>query len=98
MDQATFDLVITDIANGGDGIGRLPDGRAVFVPFTIPGETVRATVVEEKKRVCKGRIKRGNHSCQEPYSAALQAFWYLWGMSFSTFGIPGPIGNKNEDH
>ena len=49
MDQATFDLVITDIANGGDGIGRLPDGRAVFVPFTIPGETVRATVVEEKK-------------------------------------------------
>ena len=98
MDQATFDLVITDIANGGDGIGRLPDGRAVFVPFTIPGETVRATVVEEKKGYVRGELKEVINSCQEPYSAALQAFWYLWGMSFSTFGIPGPTRNKNEDH
>ena len=56
MDQVTFDLVITDIANGGDGIGRLPDGRAVFVPFTIPGETIRATVVEEKKGYVRGEL------------------------------------------
>jgi 23S rRNA (uracil1939-C5)-methyltransferase len=36
------DLVaITGIAAGGDGVGRLADGRAVFVPRTAPGERVR---------------------------------------------------------
>jgi 23S rRNA (uracil1939-C5)-methyltransferase len=36
------DLVaITGIAAGGDGVGRLQDGRAVFVPRTAPGERVR---------------------------------------------------------
>src|SRR2546422_4054600 len=36
------DLVaITGIADGGDGVGRLGDGRAVFVPRTAPGERVR---------------------------------------------------------
>jgi len=36
------DLVaITAIAAGGDGVGRLQDGRAVFVPRTAPGERVR---------------------------------------------------------
>lgn len=30
-------------------MGRLPDGRAVFVPFALPGETVRISLVEEKK-------------------------------------------------
>jgi 23S rRNA (uracil1939-C5)-methyltransferase len=36
------DLVtIAGIAAGGDGIGRLADGRAVFVPRTAPGDRVR---------------------------------------------------------
>ncbi len=32
---------ITGIAAGGDGVGRLADGRAVFVPRTAPGDEVR---------------------------------------------------------
>ncbi|MGH7699796.1 MAG: TRAM domain-containing protein, partial [Gemmatimonadales bacterium] len=34
-------VTITGIAAGGDGVGRLADGRAVFVPRTVPGERVR---------------------------------------------------------
>lgn len=34
-------LAITDVAYGGAGLAR-HEGRVVFVPFTIPGETVRA--------------------------------------------------------
>jgi 23S rRNA (uracil1939-C5)-methyltransferase len=33
---------------GGDALGRLPDGRAAFVPFGLPGETVNAKLVDEK--------------------------------------------------
>src|SRR6058998_201931 len=36
------DLVtITGIAVGGDGVGRLSDGRAVFVPRAAPGDRIR---------------------------------------------------------
>ena len=36
------DLVsITKIAVGGDGVGRLSDGRVVFVPRTAPGDRIR---------------------------------------------------------
>lgn len=34
---------------GGESMGRLPDGRAVFVPFALPGETVRISLVDERK-------------------------------------------------
>jgi 23S rRNA (uracil1939-C5)-methyltransferase len=34
------EVQITAIAAGGDGVGRLADGRAVFVPRTAPGDRV----------------------------------------------------------
>jgi 23S rRNA (uracil1939-C5)-methyltransferase len=48
----TFDLLtvkLEKLVYGGDALGRLPDGRAVFVPCGLPGETVKAKVVEEKR-------------------------------------------------
>jgi 23S rRNA (uracil1939-C5)-methyltransferase len=33
-------LDIVDLAPGGEGLGRTADGRAVFVPFTAPGDRV----------------------------------------------------------
>ena len=49
-------LTITDLALGGDGVGRLPDGCAVFVPFTIPGEEVEVEIVSAHKRFARGRL------------------------------------------
>ena len=40
---------------GGDGIGRLPDGRAVFVPFTLPGEEVLVEIWEDNKSFARGQ-------------------------------------------
>lgn len=37
---APHEVEITAIAAGGDGVGRLADGRAVFVPRTAPGDRV----------------------------------------------------------
>jgi 23S rRNA (uracil1939-C5)-methyltransferase len=47
---------ITGIGAGGAGVGRLPDGRAVFVPRTAPGELVEIRVVEEKRRWARGEL------------------------------------------
>ncbi len=40
---------ITSLAAGGDGVGRLPDGRAVFVPRTAPGDLVEPGPLREHR-------------------------------------------------
>ena len=37
-------------------MGRLEDGRAVFVPFGLPGERVRVRLVEEKRGFARGEL------------------------------------------
>ena len=39
-------VTIEKLVHGGEGLARLPDGRVVFVPDTIPGEEVRIRVVQ----------------------------------------------------
>ncbi|MBC8496606.1 MAG: TRAM domain-containing protein, partial [Chloroflexi bacterium] len=41
---------------GGEALGRLSDGRAVFVPYALPGETVRVHLVEDKKRFARAEL------------------------------------------
>jgi len=41
---------------GGDGLGRLGDGRVAFVPGAFKGEQVKAEIVEEKRGYVKTRL------------------------------------------
>lgn len=50
------EVTLKNAAYGGDMIGRLPDGRAVFVPYAIPGETVRLAITQDKKNFARGEI------------------------------------------
>ncbi len=50
-----LELEIERLAAGGDGVARAPDGRVVFVPFTAPGDRLRARVVEERRRFLRAR-------------------------------------------
>lgn len=45
-----LELRIEGLAAGGDGVGRAPDGRAVFVPRTAPGDRVRVRVTRARPR------------------------------------------------
>jgi 23S rRNA (uracil1939-C5)-methyltransferase len=49
------DLKIEDIAFGGKGVGR-EQGKAVFVPYTIDGETVSAELIREKKQFAEAEL------------------------------------------
>jgi len=51
----TVDLKIEDIAFGGKGVAR-DNGKAVFVPFTIDGESVSAKITREKKQFAEAEI------------------------------------------
>ena len=52
----TVSLKIEKNVYGGDGLGRLGDGRVCFVPGAFEGETVLAEIVEQKKRYVKARL------------------------------------------
>jgi 23S rRNA (uracil1939-C5)-methyltransferase len=49
------DLKIEDVAFGGKGVGR-ESGKAIFVPYTIQGETVSAEIVREKKQFAEAEL------------------------------------------
>ena len=52
----TSTVYIAKNVYGGDGLGRLGDGRVVFVPGAWAGEQVRAEITEEKKHYVKARL------------------------------------------
>jgi 23S rRNA (uracil1939-C5)-methyltransferase len=49
---------ILRLAAGGDGVGRLEDGRTVFVPRSAPGDLVELTQVREYRRFARARVAR----------------------------------------
>lgn len=44
-----FELELTAMAHGGSAIGR-HEGRAIFVPYALPGERITARIVQDKGR------------------------------------------------
>ncbi|MCE9647175.1 MAG: class I SAM-dependent RNA methyltransferase [Chloroflexi bacterium] len=52
----TFEVHLEKLTYGGEAMGRLPDGRAVFVPFGLPGEDVRVRVVFEKSSFARAEL------------------------------------------
>ena len=68
-----LELTCTALANGGDGIGRHPDGRVMFLTGALPNEDVRVNITQNKKdfaratvtEVLQGSAEREAPSCPE---------------------------------
>lgn len=57
MDKGTVvELTITDMTDDGKGIGHI-DGLTVFVDGSIPGDTVRGKIVQDKKRYAVAELE-----------------------------------------
>jgi tRNA/tmRNA/rRNA uracil-C5-methylase (TrmA/RlmC/RlmD family) len=50
------EIVCEGVAHGGEAVGRLADGRAVFVPYAIPGERVRVRVTQARRRFARAEL------------------------------------------
>ncbi len=53
MDTITVEL--TTMAHGGDALGR-SEGKVIFVPYAMPGETVRAEITKDKGHYAFARL------------------------------------------
>jgi 23S rRNA (uracil1939-C5)-methyltransferase len=54
--MTTLTLKLTDMAHGGYALGRDDNGRPIFVPYAIPGETVTVTTTNEKRSYAHARL------------------------------------------
>jgi tRNA/tmRNA/rRNA uracil-C5-methylase (TrmA/RlmC/RlmD family) len=65
----TVELTLESIAFGGKGIAR-DNGKTVFVPFTIDGETASARIIREKKQFAEAELlnilERSPHRTDPP--------------------------------
>ncbi|MCM8535359.1 MAG: class I SAM-dependent RNA methyltransferase [Lentisphaeraceae bacterium] len=50
-----LEVKVEDVAFGGNGVARL-DGLVCFIPFSIPGETVKIRITSVKKRFLEAEI------------------------------------------
>jgi tRNA/tmRNA/rRNA uracil-C5-methylase (TrmA/RlmC/RlmD family) len=74
------EITLTTLTYGGDAMGRLADGRAVFVPFGLPGERVRIRLTDEKRNFARGELVEVLEDFVRSNHAALRPFWCLRGM------------------
>lgn len=42
--------------DGAKGVGKLPEGKVIFVPRTAPGDTVKVRITQNKKNFCQGEV------------------------------------------
>ncbi len=54
--QALEDIGIDRLVAGGEGLGRLSDGRVVFVPGVVPGDHVRVALTQSKRDLARGVV------------------------------------------
>lgn len=50
------EIPLDGLTHGAEAVGRLPAGKACFVPYAIPGERVVVEVVEEHARWARARL------------------------------------------
>jgi 23S rRNA (uracil1939-C5)-methyltransferase len=84
----TFDIRIDSLAYGGDALGRLPDGRVVFVPFANPGEKVRLSITEDKPRHARGELVEVLEASAERVIPRCQHFTTCGGCHYQQMNYP----------
>jgi 23S rRNA (uracil1939-C5)-methyltransferase len=78
----TYEVTLTTLTYGGDAMGRLPDARAVFVPFGLPGERVQVRLTEEKRGFARGEIIEILQASPERISSRCKHFGQCGGCHY----------------
>ena len=92
-------LTIEKLIYGGDGLARLPAdekgrGKVVFVPFTLPGEKVEATVTEEKPGFARARAEQILEASSQRIEAQCPYFQRCGGCHYQHTAYPNQLEIK----
>jgi 23S rRNA (uracil1939-C5)-methyltransferase len=93
-ERASLPLRIDGIAAGGAGVGRAPDGRAVFVHRTVPGETVEVRLAEVKPRWARGELLRVVEPAAQRRAAPCRFYARCGGCTLEHMEYPAQLEAK----
>lgn len=79
------EIQIEKLIYGGEALGRLPDGRAVFVPYAMPGEIVRLRVVDHKRTYARADLVDVLQHSPDRVPARCQHFTTCGGCHYQHF-------------
>ena len=99
--QTALQLEIEKLVYGGDGLARLPAdehgrGKAVFVPFVIPGEAVEATLVESRGGFSRARLDLVLTASAERIEPACPYFGRCGGCHYQHIDYPAQLRYKAD--
>ena len=86
--EMIVETVIEKAIYGGDGLGRLEDGRAVFVPYVIPGERVRIRLTEQKRGYARGELVKVLEPHEERIAPRCKHFGVCGGCHYQQLPYP----------
>jgi len=87
---------IERLAAGGDGVGRLPDGRAIFVPLSAPGDLLSVRVVERRRRFARGEIDALIESGPDRRSPLCEVFGRCGGCAWQHLSYAAQLASKQR--
>ena len=96
MQPQIFEVQLEKLTYGGDAMGRLSDGRAVFVPFGLPRERVRVCLVEEKKNFARAELLEVLESSPERIAAKCKHFSECGGCHYQNLPYEAQLNAKSE--
>ncbi len=94
--KPTFDVKLEKLTYGGEAMGRLPDGRAVFVPFGLPGENVRVRLVFEKNSFARGELLEILTASPERIESKCMHFGKCGGCHYQNMSYEKQLQAKTE--
>ena len=96
MNQPTFDILLEKLTYGGEAMGRLPDGRAVFVPFGLPGEQVRVRLTQDKQNFARGELVEVVTASPERIDPKCKHFGKCGGCHYQNLSYENQLQAKTE--
>lgn len=83
------EIAIEKLAQGGDGLAHLPDGRVLFVEGGVPGDVVDVEIMRDKKSWARGRVVATRQASKSRVNVECDAFerscggCQYWGVNYA---------------
>ncbi|MCA1900128.1 MAG: class I SAM-dependent RNA methyltransferase [Chloroflexi bacterium] len=91
-----FEITLEKPVYGGETLGRLPDGRAVFTPFGLPGEKARVQLTEDKKNFARGKLLEVVEPSPDRIIAKCKHFAVCGGCHYQSLPYEKQLAVKTE--
>ena len=96
MPETILEVKLDKLVYGGDAMGRLEDGRAVFVPYALPGEIARVRVMTEKRGHVRAELVEVLEASPERIAARCKHFTACGGCHYQHMSYAKQLEVKRQ--